>query len=918
MRRGLPTLGVVVACASLFAVPQEPATTPQRPTFRAATEVIAIDVGVVDRNGSPVKDLRADEFVVKVDGQPRQIASLQFVDQSVTPVDTRSRALSLRPVASSNAAGGGGRLILIVVDETSIRFGGLRATAESANRLLKGFGPADRIGLATFPGPRMLVEFGPDHARIVDALKRIPAGAGVSRSLGHNLSVNEAYAFVNSDSGTWTAVLARECPPGSDRGCPIDVQMDATELVNQVRNDLQQFQAGLRSLLQALAKIDVPKIVILFSEGLLAQEAPRELGWVANEAALARTVVHTMRLDRTMFDASQRNFRTDAFYEEQTLARTSLDALSGPTRGTSVEVLAGAEGPFDRLAREVSGFYLLGVPPEATDRDGKPHRIQVQVLRPGVTVRSRPAFSVPAPRANATVDEAKLLLDTMQSPMVATEIPLRLVTFNMADDDAAKVRVMVAAEIDHQQEKGGPARVGYAIYDDKGKPLVSFGQPVDLQVTESGALGFVSVSVVPAGTYTVKLAAVREGHVGSVEHRFTAKLTSASGLRLGDLIVADPIERDKPMPPSLDSHVVGDTILGYLQLRCNREMPKDARIVLEIVKTQEGPALLTTPLSVATSTSNVRLAQGLLEGRLLPPGEYGARATVTIADKPGAKLYTEFTLERTISTAAAAGRGLSLVAAPAPFKREDLLTPPVLATFFDKLPKASSEGMRAAVDRAKAGSFDEAVLLIPAAARNDPTPSFIRGLAKYSKGQYQPAYYEFRDAVRLSPEFLVGIFYEGACAAASGREQQAINAWQTSLVGLDDMPIVYQVIVDAMLRMRQGDEARDLLKEAADRWPDDEGIRLRAAKVAAATGHYEQVLEYLDRSADRVPTDPGMLFLAMHALFQQVLDAKEPPAASILERLTRYRDSYVAAGAPYQPLVAEWVAFVERKSKRTQ
>ena len=50
---------------------------------------------------------------------------------------------------------------------------------------------------------------------------------------------------------------------------------------------------------------------------------------------------------------------------------------------------------FDRLARQLSAWYLLGFEPGAGDRDGRTHRIDVQVAnRPGIGVRARRTFYI--------------------------------------------------------------------------------------------------------------------------------------------------------------------------------------------------------------------------------------------------------------------------------------------------------------------------------------------------------------------------------------------------------------------------------------------------------------------------------------------------------------------------------------------
>src|SRR5262245_59829861 len=76
MRTWLAVL-VVAASISLHAQNPAPQTTP--PTFRTGVDFITIDVSAVDSAGKPVADLRAPEFLVKIDGQPRRVVSVETV-----------------------------------------------------------------------------------------------------------------------------------------------------------------------------------------------------------------------------------------------------------------------------------------------------------------------------------------------------------------------------------------------------------------------------------------------------------------------------------------------------------------------------------------------------------------------------------------------------------------------------------------------------------------------------------------------------------------------------------------------------------------------------------------------------------------------------------------------------------------------
>ena len=61
-------------------------------------------------------------------------------------------------------------------------------------------------------------------------------------------------------------------------------------------------------------------------------------------------------------------------------------------------VIADPDFAFERLSAELSGYYLLGFEPEASDRDGRDHSISVSVNRPDVAIRARPQFTFGAAR----------------------------------------------------------------------------------------------------------------------------------------------------------------------------------------------------------------------------------------------------------------------------------------------------------------------------------------------------------------------------------------------------------------------------------------------------------------------------------------------------------------------------------------
>src|SRR4030095_7437306 len=130
-----------------------------------------------------------------------------------------------------------------------------------------------------------------------------------------------------------------------------------------------------------------------------------------------------------------------------------LEQVAGQTRGSMSTVTGDGTIAFDRLGREVSGYYLLGFEPNDADRTGRERRIKVSVKPRGLTVRARPTFVVPTD--DATVAEPRprrqRLGEALRSPLPLRGLPIRVATYSAIESGGSKVRVVISAGV------GGPA-----------------------------------------------------------------------------------------------------------------------------------------------------------------------------------------------------------------------------------------------------------------------------------------------------------------------------------------------------------------------------------------------------------------------------------------------------------------------------
>ena len=367
-RRALTAVAISLSWTAAGPLAQQPAQ--QRPSFKTGVELVTVDFSVVDSKGQAVPDLRADEVVIKIDGQPRPISSLTFLGDAgggrVTSSDTATATTADSPptAVSSNTESSDGRLIVLAVDVGHIHSGGAFILKRAVGALLERLRPADRIALVTIPqGPG--VEFTSEHARISANVGKL-AGNYDPKVGTYNIAVTEAFAIENGDTGTLRAVISREC--AGDESCAEQVEREARQLAIYARRGNEALFQALRNLLTTLRTVDAPKTMLLVSEGFVMDEEQQRLSDVGALAARARTSIYALRLDVAAFDASE---RVPVRAVDVAAQKSGVDDLAGATGGVSLAIVGSGTSVFARVATEIASRYGAAFEPTARDRDGR-------------------------------------------------------------------------------------------------------------------------------------------------------------------------------------------------------------------------------------------------------------------------------------------------------------------------------------------------------------------------------------------------------------------------------------------------------------------------------------------------------------------------------------------------------------------
>ena len=890
-----------------------PAASAQTPVFRVGVDVVAVDVSVVDATGRPAFGLGAADFEVKIGGQPRQVVSAEYVGRELEP--EAAPAPSARPSASFSTNEGAaprGRLVLIVVDRENIGKGGGRLVMRAAERFLDSLSPADRVGIVFLPATGRQIEFTSD---IEDVRRSLKGVVGMASRAGYLVPLAEAVAYLKEhDEARWARFVGVECSvyrmAEEVEACRQRLEGEAPQVLLAYRERSLVSQRSLAAVFGSLRGIEGPKTLILVSEGL-GTENSREVRELASAAADAQVTLYVLLVDTSGPDAAY-DKTAFATSEDRKVETEGLYELAALSRGMVLRTSGAAENAFQRIEREMMGYYVLGVEPEPSDRDGRRHEVAVSLRRPGLTVRSRGVIAVPA----AVPSTEALLASALRSPVAQRGLPMRATAFALRDAASGRVRLLVRADVGRAEP---PVSVAYVVARPDGRAVTS--RMLEGLAPRDGWVALVAEAVVEPGAYTLRVAAVdARGRRGSVEHAVKAAPVSAGGLEISDLVLA-PAAAGESVRPAVDLAVDRRGMTALLELAgSDAARVGAAAVALEVAESEAGAPLLRVPAALGEpGAGGVRVARVTLGGGLLPPGEYVARASVAVEGRPVAALVRPFrVVPEAPGTPPAAAPLAGLLEAPPAFDRAELLRSPALGALVDgamaAVPGPVPGSLGPALGEARAGR-PEAILDTGAAAgREDARASFLRGLSLYARGNLPAALTQLQSALRQRPEMLAAAVYAGACYAASGRDLEAIGAWQTALLGEAATPVLYAMLADALLRVRETQQAVEILNEGLATYPDDPSLRRRLGMAHAAAGNRQEALPLLQSWVDAHPGDTGALFATLALLFDGF--SREAAGAAAGEEgrlLSRYAKAYAESGAPNHEVIEHWLRYLESR-----
>lgn len=628
----------------------------QAPVFKSGVDLVALDVTVVDKDGKPVEGLKANDFVVTLNGKPGAVRQMEYVTYGgapateVTVAGGRETSNTASPAARASR---GGRVIVLLIDDLSAKPGQGKGLLVAAERILNTLDLGDMVGLATSSGLGPAMSPTRDRAAVLATLKsKGVVGRNEELTAPFFVTVPEALQIYRGmPPDTWKYVSLREC--GSAEGCGEQLRTAARRLANDTIHRAAMQLRAYADVVSALKPAPSPRIVIALSTGVApgADDDFDRLQPVSRAAAEAGVQFYAMTevadpIDLSIMGSAPVNLppqfsHRGARQEENAYLTSGVQVVAHAAGGEAFRVVGQADRFFSRIISETSGVYRLGVETVSEVAKSRFLDAKVTVKRSGVTVRAHRHAIVPtANAAPVSMDEA--LRTRIASGGVAFGVPIALAT-SLRRDPAASAGLQLGVNVQMPAKVAAPLVAMYAVVDQAGK-VVNAGKQTVPSAPSGEDYQLTFPIGVASGAYRLRFAvADAVGNIGSVEQGVDARLAKLGSVTVSDLVTTWIDADGKRRFLALETVPSAATSMGAF-LELYRESVGDApalEVRFEVRKSGESAVVLEetrTPLPEGSA-----LAAGIdIPVGTLGSGSYTLRATVLEAGVETGAVTTSF------------------------------------------------------------------------------------------------------------------------------------------------------------------------------------------------------------------------------------------------------------------------------------
>lgn len=547
-----------------IALAAQPVTPQQQPTFSTTTNVVIVNVTVLDRSGKPIENLTKDDFEVYEDGKLQKLQSVDFqhLNDKVLPPPDQAKPHHVDPEQLTRATQSGTsfryqdrRLIVMLFDFSSMQAAEQIRSREAALKFLTTqMTASDMVSIMTFGTELQTVQdFTSDRDLLTAAINRFRIGES-----SENAAMADTGADAQDQSGQFVA--------------------DETEF-NIFNSDLKL--AVLEDAARRLAQFPEKKALIYFSSGI-------EKTGVDNQSQLRATVNTAVRSNVAFYPvdarglsalvpggdatqaaaagnnlysgAGQRSLQESFNNQQETLGSLALDT-GGKALLDSNDLTEGIR----QVQKDFSSYYVLAYTSSNPAQDGRYRRIQVKLAPRSATLKAkldyRQGYYAPTTFGRMReVDKEAQLQQALMAENPVTDLPIA-VEIDYFRLEKTKYFIPISVKIPgsalafHAKGSKQATELDFIaqVFDARSRPAATVRDTIPLKVNDVTAQEVARKSVqydtgvtLSPGKYKLRFVAREngQGKVGTFESPFTVPdLTSGNALRVSSIVFSNQRER---------------------------------------------------------------------------------------------------------------------------------------------------------------------------------------------------------------------------------------------------------------------------------------------------------------------------------------------------------------------------------------
>jgi VWFA-related protein len=569
----------------------------QQPEYRVEVRLVQVEARVIGPNGQPVTGLQRGDFTLKENGVAHDIATVSYATSAertlAVPDDARNAGTDTFVTVPPSPTW--------VYIQPEIDPGDVPRVRDALRRF---------VSAQLLPGFKVSIggyAFSDDRQQLIERIEQLARGPFGGAGGPGLIDPTRAQQKEAEDE----RAMATDMRKQEEGVVPIpgfvarpekieETAQFARPVLTESRIDRQLPMYGevalqrYEELVNRLAPLPGKKVVVLLKPGLRVEsDNVPALRQIASRAAFSRVSFYTMNsrgleslipVTDTVVPSvvdRRRRFTIDVagMMEQQSLAREGLAALAVATNGREIPASNDLGDIFRAVARDASGYYVLGYYPVDLTASGRYRQIKVTARAPGAKVEATRGYYEPLASVTSAGDKGMALRKALFTDL-PKDLPVAATASVFASGDGSPALVLSAGvrvnALKPKREKDSPrldatALVRIASEDESKLPiyferrLASTAARADWDALQQDQRAFVSLSDVitlSPGTHRWRVVFRDEntGRLGGIEGQVTVP-DYRTGTAASTLLMTGEVLR------RADAQADGDDVLDAGPLR---------------------------------------------------------------------------------------------------------------------------------------------------------------------------------------------------------------------------------------------------------------------------------------------------------------------------------------------------------------